>query len=145
LLQSIHEEQIMQKQPTDHPLAIRKYTAGEARDWMVWEGVALADVVNEDETPAVKLGAVGFLRAPWGVTTSFEFPYDEVLVVTRGRCTVTSGKEELTAGRGEVIYLPAGIAGSFRTEEDTELVYVASSPYGEVNRQVKAELLGAAE
>jgi hypothetical protein len=39
---------------------------------------------------------------------------------------------------------PSKARGSFRTDEDTELVYVASSPYGEVNRQAKAELLGAA-
>lgn len=120
---------------------VRKYTIGKARDWMVWEGVALADVVNEDETPAIKLGAVGFLRAPWGVSTSF---YDEVLVVTKGRCTVAFGGDEVTAGPGEVIYLPAGTPGSFRTDEDTELVYVASSPYGEVNRRAKADLLGIA-
>jgi ethanolamine utilization protein EutQ (cupin superfamily) len=123
---------------------VRKFTIGEARDWMVWEGVALADVVNEDDTPAVKLGAVGFLRAPWGVSTSFEFAYDEVLVVTKGRCTVAFSGDEVTAGPGEVIYLPAGTPGSFRTDEDTELVYVASSPYGEVNRQAKADLLGTA-
>ena len=134
----------MSKEASNHARKVRKYTIGEARDWMVWEGVALVDVVNEDETPEIKLGAVGFLRAPWGVTTSFEFAYDEVLVVTKGRCTVAFGKEELTAGRGEVIYLPAGTPGSFRTEEDTELVYVASSPYGEVNRLAKAALLGAA-
>lgn len=134
----------MQKQAGDQPRTIRKYTIGEARDWMVWEGVALADVVNEDETPAAKLGAVGFLRAPKGVTTNFEFPYDEVLVVTKGVCTVTSGGRSLKMRAGEVVYLPAGTPGSFRTDEDTELVYVASSPYGEVNRQAKAELLGAA-
>lgn len=122
---------------------VRKFTITEARNWMVWEGVALADVVNEDETPETKLGAVGFLRAPWGVATSFEFAYDEVLIVTRGRCTVTFGGEEVTAGPGEVIYLPAGTPGSFHTDEDTELVYVASSPYGEVNRQAKAALLDA--
>lgn len=135
----------MSKQAASHLRPVQKFTIGEARNWMVWERVALADVVNEDETPDVKLGAVGFLRAPWGVTTRFEFAYDEVLVVTKGRCTVTFDGGELTAGRGEVIYLPAGMPGSFRTEEDTELVYVASSPYGEVNRRVRAELLGAAE
>jgi ethanolamine utilization protein EutQ (cupin superfamily) len=123
---------------------VRKYTIDEARDWMEWEGVSLADVVNEDETPEAKLGGVGFLRAPKGITTNFEFAYDEVLVVTKGACTVTSAGRSVTMRMGEVVYLPAGISGSFRTDEDTELVYVASSPYGEVNRQAKAELLGAA-
>ena len=134
----------MQKEVSNHSRAVRKYTIGDARDWMVWEGVALADVVNEDETPEVKLGGLGFLRAPKGVTTKFEFAYDEVLVVTKGVCTVTSGGRSVTMKAGEVVYLPAGTPGTFRTDEDIELVYVASSPYGEVNRQAKAELLGAA-
>ena len=134
----------MQKQNGRQVRDIEKFTAGEARDWMVWEGVALADVINEDESPDVKLGGVGFLRAPKGVTTNFEFAYDEVLVVTKGACTVISGSRTVTMQAGEVVCLPAGTLGSFRTDEDTELVYVASSPYGEVNRQAKAELLGAA-
>jgi hypothetical protein len=44
--------------------AVRKFTLQDATDWMEWSGIALADVVNEDETPAAKLGGVGFLRAP---------------------------------------------------------------------------------
>lgn len=123
---------------------VEKFTSAAARDWMEWSGIALADVVNEDETPGVKLGAVGFTRAPAGSRSEFEFPYDEVMVVTSGRCSVESGGETLTAGPGEVIYLPAGVAGAFRADEDVELVYVASSPYGEANREAKAELLAAA-
>jgi quercetin dioxygenase-like cupin family protein len=64
-------------------------------------------------------------------------------VVTKGVCTVVSAGRSVTMKVGEVVYLPAGTPGSFRTDEDTELVYVASSPYGEVNRQARAELLGA--
>lgn len=126
--------------------AVRKFTLEDATDWMEWSGIALADVVNEDETPAAKLGGVGFLRAPKGAHSSFEFAYDEVLVVTRGRCTVASGTTEVTANAGELIYLPAGVPGTFVAESDMELVYVASSPYGAVNREIKATLLeGSAE
>ena len=35
-------------------------------------------------------------------------------------------------------------AGTFEAEENLELVYVASSPYGAANREIKAELLAAA-
>lgn len=124
--------------------AVQKFTIGEASAWMEWSGVALADVVNEDEDPAAKLGAVGFLRAPKGASSSFEFPYDEVLVVTRGRCTVRSADAVLSAGRGEVIYLPANTPGAFQADDALELVYVASSPYGAANREIKAALLAAA-
>ncbi len=107
---------------------------------MEWSGIALADVVNEDETPGVKLGAVGFARAPRGSSSNFEFAYDEVLVITKGSCTIRSRNQELNAQVGEVIYLPAGVPGTFHADEELELVYVASSPYGEVNRDIKASL-----
>ena len=120
---------------------IQKFTADSASNWMEWSGIALADVVNEDETPTAKLGGVGFTRAPMGSTSDFEFAYDEVLVVTKGQCSVRSRGQTLTAHVGDVIYLPAGAPGTFVADEDVELIYVASSPYGEVNRQIKAELL----
>lgn len=76
-----------------------------------------------------------------GATSDFEFAYDEVLIVIRGRCTVASRDEWQTAGPGEVLYLPAGTPGTINALEDLELVYVASSPYGEVNRVTEASLL----
>lgn len=120
---------------------VQKFTIQDARDWMEYSGVSLADVLNEDETPGVKLGAVGFVRAPEDATTDFEFAYDEVLIITKGKCTVSTGNETVTAQVGEVIYLPAGTPGRFHNDEDIELVYVASSSYGEVNREAKASLL----
>jgi ethanolamine utilization protein EutQ (cupin superfamily) len=120
---------------------VRKFTIQDAQDWMEWSGVSLSDVVNEDETPGVKLGGVGFSRAPKGATTNFEFAYDEVLVITKGTCTVRTENETITAQVSEVIYLPAGTPGVFQADEDAKLVYLASSPYGEVNREMKASLL----
>ena len=66
------------------------------------------------------------------------------MIVTKGRCRVRSMSGVVTAGPGEVIYLPAHLAGTFEAAEDIELVYVASSPYGEANREIKAQLLAAA-
>jgi ethanolamine utilization protein EutQ (cupin superfamily) len=120
---------------------IQKFTIDGAKDWMEWSGFSLADVVNEDEDPGVKLGAVGFTRAPQGSKSSFEFPYDEVLVVTKGSCSIQSGDALLTAHVGEVLYLPAGVPGTIHADEDLHLIYVASEPYGEVNRDAKASLL----
>lgn len=123
---------------------IQKFTSSDARDWMEWSGIALCDVVNEDEAPEAKLGAVGFVRAPKGVSSSFEFPYDEVLIVTMGTCIIRSRGRLITAAQGDVVYLPAHTPGSFEAAEPIELVYVASSPYGEANREIKASLLAAA-
>jgi len=122
---------------------VQTFSIQDATDWMHWSGTDLADVVNGDETPGVRLGAVGFARAPRGSRSRFEFPYDEVLVVTKGSCTVQGRGGARTARAAEVLYLRAGTAGSFVADEAVELVYVASSPYGEVNREAKAALLGA--
>ena len=130
--------------PSREEPAVERYTIDGATDWMEWSGVALADVANEDDDPAMKLGALGFLRAPAGAHSEFTFEYDEVLVVTKGRCTVRSAGDDHTAAPGEVIYLRAGAPGTFHADEDVELVYVASPPYGEVNRVAKAELLEGA-
>ena len=126
------------------PQNVQKFNGGEASDWMEYSGFLLADVVNEDEAPDAKLGAVGFTRSRKGASSEFDFAYDEVLVVTKGRCTVSSRGRTLTAGPGEALYLPAKVPGEIHAVEDLELVYVASSPYGKVNREanVAGHLIG---
>lgn len=125
------------------PMRIQLFTAETTRNWMEWSGFTLADVVNEDEAPAAKLGAVGFVKAPKGTKSDFDFAYDEVCIVIKGRCQVRSMSGVVTANPGEVIYLPAHLPGTFEALDEMELVYVASSPYGEVNREIKAQLLAA--
>ena len=125
------------------PMRIQLFTAETTRNWMEWSGFSLADAVNEDEAPAAKLGAVGFVKAPKGAKSDFDFPYDEVCIVIKGRCRVRSMSGVVTASPGEVIYLPAHLPGTFEALDEMELVYVASSPYGEVNREIKAQLLAA--
>lgn len=127
--------------PNQTSTSVAKYSVGAATEWMEYSGMRLADVMNEDDTPGTKLGAIGFTVAPKGASSEFTFAYDEVLVVTKGKCTVTSDGKSHTAAAGEAIYLPAQVPGIFKADEDTELVYVASSPYGEVNREAKADLL----
>jgi Ethanolamine utilisation protein EutQ len=72
---------------------------------------------------------VGFARLGRGEVLDISFPFDEVLVLTKGSYTVrTEDGEEVTARAGEVIYLPAGSANSSYAQEDTEMVYVAHPP-----------------
>lgn len=127
--------------PNQSSLSIAKYSSDAATEWMEYSGMSLSDVMNEDDTPAAKLGAIGFTKNPKGTSSEFKFAYDEVLIVTKGKCTVTSKGKSYAAKTGEVIYLPAEVSGTFRADEDTMLVYVASSPYGSVNREAKAALL----
>lgn len=61
-----------------------------------------------------------------------------------GTCIIRSRDRLITAAQGDVIYLPTHTPGSFEAAEAIELVYVASSPYSETNRKIKASLLAAA-
>lgn len=72
---------------------------------------------------------VGFARVGKGETMRVEFPYDEVLVVTRGAFTVRGDDgAEVTARAGDVVYLPAGSGHEYVAVDETEMVYVASPP-----------------
>ena len=57
-----------------------------------------------------------------------------MLVITKGMCTVRTANETITAQASEIIYLPTSTPGILQADEDAELVYVASSPYGEGNK-----------
>lgn len=48
------------------PQNVQKFVSDEATDWMEYSGFSLADVVNEDEAPQAKLGALGFTRSRKG-------------------------------------------------------------------------------
>lgn len=86
------------------------------------------DLIDAATQPTARM-TVGFARLDKGESMDISFPYDEVLVITKGSYTVrTEGGENLHATAGEVIYLPAGTASSSWAEEDTEMVYVASPP-----------------
>jgi ethanolamine utilization protein EutQ (cupin superfamily) len=86
------------------------------------------DIVDEAAEPDAKL-VVGFARLDKGETLDAAFPYDEVVILTKGTFTVhTDQGETVTAQVGEVVYLPADSSNTFHAEEDTEMVYVAHPP-----------------
>ncbi len=86
------------------------------------------DIVDQ-ATDADAEMTVGFARIGQGERHDISFPYDEVLIVTRGSYTVvTEHGDTVTAGPGEVIYLPADSSSVSQATADTEMVYVASPP-----------------
>lgn len=125
------------------PHTIQKFSSTGRRDWLEWSGISLADVIDED-SQAAKLDAVGFLRAPEGAASYFNFLYDEVLVITRGRCALRSRDRFIVAALGDVLYVPAGTSGRIEAVEALELVYVAASPFGKFTCEMKQALLTAA-
>jgi ethanolamine utilization protein EutQ (cupin superfamily) len=98
-------------------------------DWIPVAGeIFVSDLVDQAGEPDAKM-TVGYARLGAGDEMEISFPYDEVLVITRGSYTVTTADgEELSAGPGEVIYLPGGSTNRSRADEETEMVYVANPP-----------------
>lgn len=115
---------------SDSPMRVRRLTADEAATWSrVGDGeIFVSDIVDQATVPDANM-TVGFARVGKGEALDISFPYDEVLIVTKGSYTVRTGRgDEVTARAGEVIYLPAGSSSTSRAEEDTEMVYVAHPP-----------------
>lgn len=103
-------------------MRVRTVTTEDAETWSrVGDGeIFVSDIVDQAAAPDARM-TVGFARLGEGEALDISFPYDEVLIVTRGSYTVrTEDGETVTARAGQVIYLPAGSSSSSRADEDTE-------------------------
>ena len=111
-------------------MRVLRLTTEDAEVWSrVGEGeIYVSDIVDQATAPDARM-TVGFARVGNGEALDISFPYDEVLILTKGSYTVrTEDGQEVTAQAGEVIYLPAGSSNSSHAEEDAEMVYVANPP-----------------
>ncbi len=111
-------------------MQVRKLTTENAGTWSKIgdQQIFVSDIVDQATVPAAKM-TVGFALLAEGEALDISFPYDEVLVLTKGSYTIrTEDGEAITARAGEVIYLPAGSSNSSYAKEETEMVYVASPP-----------------
>lgn len=111
-------------------MQVLRLTSKDAATWSrVSDGeIFVSDIVDQATAPDARM-TVGFARVAKGEALDISFPYDEVLILTKGGYTVrTERGEEVTARAGEIIYLPAGSSNSAHAEDDTEMVYVASPP-----------------
>jgi quercetin dioxygenase-like cupin family protein len=114
---------------SEKAMAVRKLTAEEARDWSpVTDRIAVSDEIDQAREPEAEM-TVGFARVGEGEALDISFPYDEVLVLTKGAYRVEpENGAAVTARPGDVIYLPAGSSSASYAEEDSEMVYVAGPP-----------------
>lgn len=53
------------------PQGIQRFASESVPVWMEWSGTLFADVLNDNDSPQLMLGAVGFLRAPPGAHSTF--------------------------------------------------------------------------
>jgi ethanolamine utilization protein EutQ (cupin superfamily) len=116
---------------TDARTRVRKFTINDPDTWQqVGDGqqIFVADMVDESTAPDANM-TVGFARVAKGETLDHTFPYDEVLILTKGTYSLrTEHGETLTARVGDFIYLPADSSNVSHADEDTEMVYVANPP-----------------
>lgn len=112
-------------------MRVQKATSDDTPTWQrVGDGqqIFTGDVVDATTNPDAKM-TVGFARVGQGETLDMSFPYDEVLILTKGTFTVRTDQHETrTAKAGDFIYLPAESSNIFHATEDTEMVYVANPP-----------------
>jgi ethanolamine utilization protein EutQ (cupin superfamily) len=107
-----------------------RHLSGADADWSrVGDGeIYVSDLVDAAAAPEAAM-TVGYARVGKGESMDIAFPYDEVLVVTKGAYTVrTPDGDSYTATVGQVIYLPGGTANVAVADEDAEMVYVAAPP-----------------
>lgn len=110
---------------------VRKFTIKNLDTWQQVgdnQQIFVSDLVDASTAPEAKM-TVGFARLAKGETLDHTFPYDEVLILTKGTYTLrTEHGETLTARVGDFVYLPAGSSNASHADEDTEMVYVANPP-----------------
>lgn len=109
---------------------VQHITTGDHDDWsrVGDQDIHVSDRIDQARQPDAGM-TVGFARTAAGEKFEVAFPYDEVLVVTKGAFTVTTEDGvSVTARPGEVVYLPADSVNSHTADEDTEMVYVACPP-----------------
>lgn len=116
------------------PTAIRAFSTADAPDWLqVGDHEAYVGYIADEEEGAPF--GLAYLRFRKGVGFDFLWAYDEVAVVTRGSLTVRVGDEEVTAGVGESLYMPAGVRGAFDIREDVEAFCVHHPTDGRAGRE----------
>ncbi|MDQ3783902.1 MAG: cupin [Actinomycetota bacterium] len=104
---------------------ITHLSQADVEAWYKAEGreVLLGDVVDSTNGQSM---SVGFARYSPGASNDWVVTYDEALIVTKGRFSVTSSAgEKVTAAIGEVIFLRKDAQVTYSAESDgAELVYV---------------------
>lgn len=111
-------------------MQVQKLTADGLDSWSQVgdQQIFVSDLIDQASQPDARM-TVGYASMAAGEKFEIAFPYDEVLVITKGAFTVTDEHGgTVTARAGEVIYLPAESANSHSADEDSEMVYVANPP-----------------
>lgn len=116
---------------------VRLFTPNDVQTWYQPAGrrIFLGDVLDEKNSDTM---GVGFARYASGQSNEWVVTYDEALIVTKGRYSVTAEDGAKTIAKvGEIIYLTKGTKVVYSAEEETEVVYVTYPTWMDTHRKSK--------
>ena len=99
------------------------------------DDVFTANLVDERHGGPV---TIGFGRYNPGQTLSDVIAVDDVMIVLKGRLSVSSETGTVTAGPGEIVYMPKGVTVTIRSHEEQALTaYVTYPPWREARPETE--------
>lgn len=88
--------------------------------------IFVANLVDERDGRAI---TVGYGRYGPGQSLSETIAVDDVMIVLEGRLSVSSGAGTVTAGPGEIVYMPKGEAVTIRAHDEGALTAYVTHPH----------------
>lgn len=64
-----------------------------------------------------------FTIGPKGILAPHNHPWEEEIIVTKGKALVMTGKETVDAGVGDIVYFSADEVHGFRNESDSDFEF----------------------
>lgn len=110
-------------------MTVRKFTIGEAP--MERSPGQLADIFVEnliDERHGGPI-SIGYGRYAPGQSLSETMAVDDDMIVLEGRVSVSTEAGTLTAGPGEIVFMPKGEAVTIRSHEDGAVTAYVTYPH----------------
>ena len=115
-------------------MSIRHFTFDDPTTWYQHTDrqIFLADVLDSSNSDAM---SVWFARYGAGESNEWTVTYDELIVVIKGRFTVSGDDGSKTAAPGEVIFLTKGTRVVYHADEATLLVGATYPHWQDAQRQ----------
>ena len=110
-------------------MQVRKFTIGDAvleRSPGQQEDIFVGNLVDERQGGPI---TIGYGRYGPHQTLAETMAVDDVMIVLEGRLSVTTDAGTVTAGPGEIVYMPKGEAVTIRSDEEGALTAYVTHPH----------------
>jgi len=110
-------------------MKVRKVTIGDAvleRSPGQQADIFVGNLVDERQGGPI---TIGYGRYGPRQTLAETMAVDDVMIVLEGRLSVTTDAGTLTAGPGEIVYMPKGEAVTIRSDEEGALTAYVTHPH----------------